>query len=68
MPYSWPATTQSGMPSRAYSAAASWIAMRRPVGWWTVTPPSTPGTMRFLIRTFANVPRTITWWFPRREP
>ena len=25
-----------------------------------VTPPSTPGTIRFLIRTFANVPRTIT--------
>src|SRR5437868_8945926 len=34
----------------------------------TVTPPSTPGTSRFLMRTFANVPRTITSWLPRRAP
>ena len=33
-----------------------------------VTPPSVPGTIRFLIRTFANVPRVMTRSFPRREP
>src|ERR1051326_7033894 len=30
-----------------------------------VTPPSTPGTIRFLMRTFANVPRVITRSLPR---
>ena len=30
--------------------------------------PSEPGTSRFFRRTFANVPRTITSWLPRREP
>jgi len=32
------------------------------------TPPSTPGTMRFLMRTLAKVPRVITRSLPRREP
>ena len=30
--------------------------------------PSEPGTSRLRSRTFANVPRTITSWLPRREP
>src|SRR2546429_151993 len=34
----------------------------------TVTPPSTPGTSRFLRRMFAKVPRIITSWLPRRAP
>ena len=40
----------------------------------TVTPPSIRapsgfgGTIRFLIRTLANVPRIITSWLPRRAP
>ena len=38
------------------------------VGWWRVTPPSTPGTIRFRMRTLANVPRTMTSWLPRRAP
>ena len=37
-------------------------------GWNRVTPPSTPGTMRFLMRTLANVPRVITRSLPRRDP
>ena len=39
-----------------------------PLGWCIVTPPSTPGTIRFFSRTFANVPRIITSWFMRRAP
>ena len=38
------------------------------LGWWRVMPPSTPGTIRFRMRTFANVPRTMTSWLPRRAP
>ena len=30
--------------------------------------PSAHGTIRFLMRTLANVPRIITSWLPRREP
>jgi hypothetical protein len=33
-----------------------------------VTPPSTPGSIWFLMRVFANVPRIITSWLPRRAP
>ena len=33
-----------------------------------VTPPSTPGTIRFLMRTLAKVPRVMTRSLPRREP
>jgi aconitate hydratase len=36
--------------------------------WPTVKPPSVPGANWFLILIFANVPRTITSWLPRREP
>ena len=32
-----------------------------------VTPPSVPGTIRFLIRTLANVPRVMTRSLPRRR-
>ena len=39
-----------------------------PLGWCTVTPPSTPGTIRFLMRTFANAPRSMTSWLQRRAP
>ncbi len=39
-----------------------------PSGRCTVTPPSVPGASRLRRRTFANVPRTITSWLPRREP
>ena len=33
-----------------------------------VTPPSTPGTIWFLMRMLAKVPRIITSWLPRRVP
>jgi hypothetical protein len=39
-----------------------------PEGWWMVTPPSVPGTMKFLMRMLAKVPRIITSWLPRRAP
>jgi hypothetical protein len=35
---------------------------------WRVTPPSVPGASWLRRRMFANVPRTITSWLPRREP
>src|SRR5512140_2143661 len=31
-------------------------------------PSALAGTIRFLMRTLANVPRIITSWLPRREP
>src|SRR3979409_796602 len=43
-----------------------------PEGWNSVSPPSTRepsafgGSMRFLMRTLAKVPRIITSWLPRR--
>ena len=43
-------------------------------GWNSVTPPSSrepsgpAGSIRFLMRTLAKVPRTMTSWLPRREP
>ena len=33
-----------------------------------VTPPSTPGTIWFLMRMLANVPRIMISWLPRRVP
>jgi hypothetical protein len=33
-----------------------------------VTPPSVPGASWLRRRMFANVPRIITSWLPRREP
>src|ERR671917_170001 len=39
-----------------------------PVRWLTVKPPSTPGTSWLRSRMFANVPRIITSWLPRRDP
>ena len=68
VPYSEPVKTISGVLRFWYSSAASWMEVRVPSGCSTVTPPSTPGTMRFLMRTLAKVPRTITSWFPRRAP
>ena len=38
------------------------------MGTCTVTPPSTPGTIRFLRRMLAKVPRTMTLSLPRRAP
>ena len=43
-------------------------------GWNSVSPPSSRepfssgGSIRFLMRTLAKVPRIITSWLPRREP
>ena len=68
VPYSLPATTTRGLPSALYRSAASKMAIRSPEGTWTVTPPSTPGTIWFLRRMLAKVPRTITRSLPRREP
>jgi hypothetical protein len=34
----------------------------------TVTPPSVPGSSKFFKRMFANVPRIMTSWLPRRAP
>ena len=42
--------------------------MRWRDGKCTVTPPSTPGTIWFLSRILAKVPRIITSWLPRRVP
>jgi hypothetical protein len=33
-----------------------------------VKPPSTPGNIKFLMRTLAKVPRIMTSWLPRRAP
>ncbi len=35
---------------------------------YLVMPPSTPGTISFLMRMLAKVPRIITSWLPRRLP
>ena len=42
--------------------------MTSPDGWYAVRPPSVPGTSSLRRRMFANVPRTITSWLPRRAP
>ncbi len=68
VPYSWPASTINGVPASAYFSAASKMLTTSPWPATFVTPPSTPGTIRFLMRTFANVPRVITRSLPRREP
>ena len=39
-----------------------------PPGCLTVTPPSVPGASWLRSLMFANVPRIITSWLPRREP
>src|SRR5690349_7560067 len=39
-----------------------------PPGVIAVQPPSVPGAISFLRRMFANVPRIITSWLPRRAP
>ena len=67
-PYSFPARTSSGTRSAAYFSDASKIDICSPSGRWRVNHPSVPGASRFLSRTLANVPRTITSWLPRREP
>ena len=68
VPYSLPPMTTNGVPSSRYFAAASKMSIVSPLGWCRVTPPSVPGTIRFLMRTLANVPRVITRSLPRREP
>ena len=67
-PYSAPAKTIKGTPSDRYRAETSNTLPSVPSGRCTLTPPSDPGTSLFRSRMFANVPRTITSWFPRREP
>ena len=67
-PYSLPARMMSGTFWAAYFSLASKIDITSPSGRWRVTPPSVPGASRFRSRTFANVPRTITSWLPRRAP
>ena len=47
---------------------ASKIDICSPSGRWRVDVPRFPGTSWLRRRTFANVPRTITSWLPRREP
>src|SRR2546430_7515924 len=71
VPYSVPARITSGDFVSAYFIAASKIDIcspSAPLEKYFVTPPSVPGTIRFLIRTLANVPRVMTRSFPRREP
>jgi hypothetical protein len=67
-PYSLPARTIVGVPSARYRSAASKIVISSPLGTCTVHVPSEPGTSLLRRRTFANVPRTITSWLPRRAP
>ena len=49
-------------------ALVSLLAPGLPSPRQLVNPPSTPGTMRFLMRTLAKVPRVMTRSLPRREP
>ena len=68
-PYSLPASTTSGVPASAYATRR--VVDRRDVagaGEVAGHPPSVPGASWLRSRMFANVPRTITSWFPRREP
>ena len=67
-PYSAPARMISGTPSAAYAVDASKMLIGSPPGRCRVTPPSVPGARRLRSRIFANVPRIITSWLPRREP
>src|SRR5438876_615463 len=55
----------------AYFIAASKIDISSPASnfpfpKYLVTPPSVPGTIKFLMRTLAKVPRVITKSLPRR--
>ena len=68
LPYSLPAITASGMPSARYRSAASKTDITSPSGRWVVHEPSVPGASSLRSRMLANVPRIITWWFPRRDP
>src|SRR5436190_1137265 len=67
VPYSCPARMINGVFVSAYFIAASKIDISSPVSEFPfpkyfVTPPSVPGTIKFLTRTFANVPR-VRWNF-----
>ena len=55
-------------PRRGSARDASKIVISSPDGTCTVHVPSEPGTSWLRRRTFANVPRTITSWLPRRAP
>ncbi len=69
-PYSLPAMTKSGTPSGDVlhrRRRRSTSSARRSAGDAS-TPPSVPGASWLRRRTFANVPRTMTSWLPRREP
>ena len=59
VPYSLPAKITSGVPDFWNAMAASYMAMTSPLGP-RVKPPSTPGTIWFLMRILAKVPRIIT--------
>src|SRR3954469_7515968 len=67
-PYSLPAMMTSAVFVVLYFSDASKIDMVSPEGMYFVTPPSEPGTILLRSRTFANVPRPIPSWLPRREP
>lgn len=43
------------------TGASAWVKSR-------VKPPSVPGAIWLRRRMFANVPRIMTSWLPRREP
>ena len=69
VPYSWPAIMTSGVPSLLVLDRGSDMESFSPSGWrCVVTPPSSPPSMRFLMRTLANVPRVMTRSLPRRDP
>ena len=67
-PYSAPAMTMRGVFAARYRIAASKIDIRSPDGRWVVQLPSVPGASWLRSRMFANVPRIITSWLPRRAP
>ena len=74
-PYSLPERMTSGVPAARYFSLASKIVVTgryssAPVSavMSTVKPPSVPGASWLRRRMFANVPRIITSWLPRRDP
>jgi hypothetical protein len=68
-PYSLPESTTSGTPASRYFSDASKTVVTSPSPIRSrVYPPSVPGAISLRRRMFANVPRIITSWLPRREP
>jgi hypothetical protein len=73
VPYSSPPKMIVGVPSRCTSSprrrsASSRRRLEQRDAAFLARAVAFGGSIRFLIRTLANVPRIITSWLPRREP